>query len=246
MGLLQKSWTLQKICKKCSAKYWEFEISTIAAFLWNTRHAPPHLLMSLLFLMFGVLSSHSSSPHRFKDSLSVHKKLLDYTVWRLLPKLCLLSYCVGHDVRGGCWRYSSRGWTFPPISHYILLLCDRWQQRGWCGSTYEAKVCNWIPRCGKYYTHSSTLAEHLWRPNSGCEHREVVDGAFQQWQQWHKCQATFQAAMHSCHIMKWRVFLSVYLHKLMDYNEGIVYGAEYWLQFVVNNGASTGILQRLC
>ena len=30
----------------------------------------------------------------------------------------------------------SRGWTFPPISHYILLLCDRWQKRGslaqWC------------------------------------------------------------------------------------------------------------------
>ena len=28
------------------------------------------------------------------------------------------------------------------------------------------------------------LAEHLWRPNSGCEHNEVEDGVFQQWQQW--------------------------------------------------------------
>ena len=32
--------------------------------------------------------------------------------------------------RGGCWWCSNRGWTFPPIPHYILLLCDRWQQRG--------------------------------------------------------------------------------------------------------------------
>jgi len=27
------------------------------------------------------------------------------------------------------------------------------------------------------------LAEYLWRPNSGCEHSEVVSGTFQQWQQ---------------------------------------------------------------
>jgi len=27
-------------------------------------------------------------------------------------------------------------------------------------------------------------AEHLWRPDSGCEHSEVVGGAFQQCRQW--------------------------------------------------------------
>ena len=27
------------------------------------------------------------------------------------------------------------------------------------------------------------LAECLWRPNSGCEHSEVVGGVFQQWRQ---------------------------------------------------------------
>jgi len=41
-----------------------------------------------------------------------------------------------HDIRGRCWWYGSRGWTFTSISSYILLLCDRWQQRGslteWC------------------------------------------------------------------------------------------------------------------
>ena len=29
--------------------------------------------------------------------------------------------------------------------------------------------------------HSLMLAEHLWRPNSECEHGEVVDDVFQLW-----------------------------------------------------------------
>jgi len=37
---------------------------------------------------------------------------------------------LAHDVRGRCWCYSSSGWTFPSVFHYILLLCDRWHQRG--------------------------------------------------------------------------------------------------------------------
>ena len=37
---------------------------------------------------------------------------------------------LSHDVRGGCWWYGSRVWTFPPILHYILLQWDRWHQRG--------------------------------------------------------------------------------------------------------------------
>ena len=40
-----------------------------------------------------------------------------------------------HKVRGRCWWYGSRGWTFPPIPFYMFL-CYRWQQRGsltqWC------------------------------------------------------------------------------------------------------------------
>ena len=43
---------------------------------------------------------------------------------------------MSHDIRGRWWWYSSRGWTFPPRFCYILLPCDRWQQRGslteWC------------------------------------------------------------------------------------------------------------------
>ena len=48
------------------------------------------------------------------------------------------SYFMGHGVKGGCWWYGSNGWTFPPISHSILLLCDRWQQRG---SLAEWRLC---------------------------------------------------------------------------------------------------------
>lgn len=42
---------------------------------------------------------------------------------------------LAHGIRGRWW-HGSRGWTFLLISHYILLLCDEWQQRGsltiWC------------------------------------------------------------------------------------------------------------------
>ena len=37
---------------------------------------------------------------------------------------------LAHDIRDGCLWYCSTGWTFPPISHDVLWLCDRWQQRG--------------------------------------------------------------------------------------------------------------------
>ena len=80
-----------------------------------------------------------------------------------------------------CWWYGSRGWTFP------CCCCvtdgsrgEVWQNGVWCGSADEEKVCHWIPPCGKNDTHchSSTLAEHLWRPESGCEHSEVWGGYF--------------------------------------------------------------------
>ena len=36
---------------------------------------------------------------------------------------------LANNVRGRCWWYSSKGWTFPPVFHYILLPCNEWQQR---------------------------------------------------------------------------------------------------------------------
>jgi len=45
-----------------------------------------------------------------------------------------------------------------------------WHNGIWHGSVDEAEGCHWILPCGKSGTHghSSTLAECLWRPSSGC------------------------------------------------------------------------------
>ena len=56
----------------------------------------------------------------------------------------------------------------------------------------------------------------------------------------------FQAAMHSYHTTKCRVSLLAHLFESADYDQGTVYGAEYQLQCVGNDGGSVGILQGLC
>jgi len=96
------------------------------------------------------------------------------------------------DIRGGWWWCGSRGGILPPTFHSVLLPCDRWQQKGtwqngiWQGSACEINVCHGIHSCGKVRTHwhSQTPPEHLWGPNSGCQHSEVMGGALQQWWQW--------------------------------------------------------------
>ena len=93
--------------------------------------------------------------------------------------------------------------------------------------------------------HSSTLAERLWRPNSGCEHSEAVGGVFQQWWQWHERQATLQTAMHSCHTMKWRASQSARPCESADYDQATLHGAEYQLKCIGNDGADVGISKNL-
>ena len=51
---------------------------------------------------------------------------------------------LAHDVRGRCWWYGSRGWTFPPIFHYILLSHNRWQQKGSLAEWRLIGKCIWI------------------------------------------------------------------------------------------------------
>jgi len=109
-------------------------------------------------------------------------------------------FLLAHNLRGRCSWDGSRGWTFLPVSHYILLLYDRWQQRGcvtywiwhricmkqrcWIGFLHAEKKCT--------HWHSWMLTEHLWRQNSECEHSEAMGGAFQQWwqRQWTKSAGT--------------------------------------------------------
>jgi len=136
---------------------------------------------------------------------------------------------LAHNIRGRCWGYGSRCWTLPTISRYMLLLCDRCHL--WYGSASKAKVCHWTPPCGRKSTHwhSSALAECLWRPNSGCEHSELVSGVFQKW--W----------PHSCHSTKWRPSWKGH----PDYDWTSRWRGGYRLQWIGNSGANVGILQVL-
>jgi len=110
-----------------------------------------------------------------------------------------------------------------------------WQNGAWHGSVHEAKVLNSSMQKNSTHWHSLTLAECFWRPNSGCEHSEVVGGTFLPWWPWHERQTMFWMVMHSSLTVKWRASWSAHPHKSMDYDQGSVYKAEYWLQCVGNN-----------
>ena len=97
---------------------------------------------------------------------------------------------LAHDVRGRWWWYGSRGWTSPPTSHYMMLPHDRWQQRRKMTQWYLTWKCGWskgveLNSSMRKKWHPLSLAERFWRPDSGCEHSEAVDGVFQQWWQQH-------------------------------------------------------------
>jgi len=92
------------------------------------------------FSLFYTLSFHPSPPTSLPLSLTSSCHL-----FLGLPLPCCFqihiyeghseinaSYFImlAHDIRGRCWWYGSRGWTFPPIFRQILLPCDRWRQRG--------------------------------------------------------------------------------------------------------------------
>jgi len=75
-----------------------------------------------------------------------------------------------------------------PFHQYFVTFCCRvtddsrgavWKNGVWHGSATEAKMYHRIHRwksCS--YWHSLTIAEHLWRPHSGCEHSEEVGVRF--------------------------------------------------------------------
>ena len=108
-----------------------------------------------------------------------------------------------HDIWGRLWWWGSWGWTFLPIFHYMLLLCDRWQQKRnltiWC----LMRKCRWNKDVSM---NSSTwnkwhpltfihICWMIWRSNCGYEHSEAVGGVFQQWWQGCEKQAAFWTAM---------------------------------------------------
>lgn len=101
-----------------------------------------------------------------------------------------VSYFVmlAHNIRGEYLWYDSRDWTFPPIFGYIMLSYDRWQQKGSITKVSDLEV-QMKQRCRTEFLceeekkkctlwYSLMLAVHLWWPNRGCEHSEIVGGVF--------------------------------------------------------------------
>lgn len=97
---------------------------------------------------------------------------------------------LAHDIRGGCWWYGNRGWTFPATQVVAMgqmaAEWHSWQSAIWHGSEYEVKGWNLNSSMKKngIHWHSLTLSEHFWRSDSESEHCEALGGTFHQWRQW--------------------------------------------------------------
>ena len=97
-----------------------------------------------------------------------------------------------YDVRGGCWWYCSRGKTFPPTFHYMLLPCDRWQQRGSLTEWHLTWKCVWSESVSLNSSmwkkwHPLTFIDACWmlmEPKQWMSALWEVGRAFQKWWQW--------------------------------------------------------------
>ena len=143
-----------------------------------------------------------------------------------------------HNIKGECWYVSRAESSCQYSDMFCCCVTDGsrravWQNGVCNGSVYEAKVCHWIPPCGKHWTHwcSLMLAECLQRPTSGCGHREVVGDTFQQWGQWYERQATFWMGMHSYHIMKWKTFMQISRLRSGNCVQSSISASMHWKQW---------------
>ena len=119
---------------------------------------------------------------------------------------------LAHSVGGRCWWYGSRGWTFLPVFYQILLLCDRWQQRGSLTKWHLAWKFAWsihieLNSSMRKIWHPLTFVVHwacdhsevvmMWfsSGNSVCEHSEMVGVA--DFYEWHAVFCSPQVKMHS-------------------------------------------------
>jgi len=105
----------------------------------------------------------------------------------------------------GAWSniYISRGWTFPPICCYMLLPCDRWQQRDRLIEYHLTWKCGWskgvsLNSSTRKKWHPVTFIDAFWifMETKECMRAQwVVGGVFQQWWQQWKRQTTFWMTM---------------------------------------------------
>ena len=129
------------------------------------------------------------------------------------------SYCfiiIAHDVTDGRWWCGSRGWTFPPTFHYILLPCGRWQKRGSLMQWYLMWEGVWskgveLNSSVREKWHQLTFFDAWWMfiETKHWEHSEVVAGVFQavETETGKMSHILDSSAQHSCHIIKWRASL---------------------------------------
>jgi len=88
-------------------------------------------------------------------------------VWGLLQSNASYFIMLTYNIRGGCCGMAVEAEPFPPIFHYMLLLSDRWKQRGsltkWC----LAWKCVWnkdveLNSCVWKKLHTLTLISIWW------------------------------------------------------------------------------------
>ena len=88
-----------------------------------------------------------------------HQKTLTNALrahWELHPLPSDQSAALESQKQG--WWYGSRGWAFLSIFHYILLLCDRWQQREQSESMASDMEVYMKQRCVIDFLHAEKMA----------------------------------------------------------------------------------------
>ena len=86
-----------------------------------------------------IISVMLTTPQTFKDSSSYEYYPESNTSYFIM---------LAHNIRGRCWWDGGRGWSFPPVFHYISLPCDRWQQRGSLIECCQSWKCTWSKGVG--------------------------------------------------------------------------------------------------
>ena len=72
------------------------------------------------------------------------------------------SIMLAHDAIGRYWWYGSRHRTFPAVLYYILLPCDRWQQKG----SWTEWKCVWSKSVKLHYSMQKKI--YLWTVIDTC------------------------------------------------------------------------------
>ena len=106
-------------------KVWELSNTSLKTPYWHIKKKMVRKCYNLLIGKWSLLSS-----LRYKSCLYHYESNASYFI------------TFTHDIRGEWW-YGSRGWTFLTLLCYMLLPCDRWQQRGSLTEWHLTWKCMW-------------------------------------------------------------------------------------------------------